>query len=179
MKEKVKIIEPAMKQTKAQKNVCAYCRVSTNIAHQVGSYESQQTYYENMMQSKAGWNFVGIYADYAKSGTKEKGRTEFEKMLDDCETGEIDIICTKSISRFARNTVECIQVVRKLKEKNIDVYFEKENIYTLSEKSELLLSIYSSVAQAESESISANQKWGIQKRFLDGTYILSNPAYGY
>lgn len=181
MKEKVKIIEPAMKQTeeKAQKNVCAYCRVSTNIAHQVGSYESQQTYYENMIQSKAGWNFVGIYADYAKSGTKEKGRTEFERMLDDCETGEIDIICTKSISRFARNTVECIQIVRKLKEKNIDVYFEKENIHTLSEKSELLLSIYSSVAQAESESISANQKWGIQKRFLDGTYILSNPAYGY
>lgn len=181
MKEKVRIIEPAMTQTeaKAQKNVCAYCRVSTNIAHQVGSYESQQAYYENMIQSKVGWNFVGIYADYAKSGTKEKGRTEFERMLDDCETGEIDIICTKSISRFARNTVECIQVVRKLKEKNIDVYFEKENIHTLSEKSELLLSIYSSVAQAESESISANQKWGIQKRFLDGTYILSNPAYGY
>lgn len=181
MKEKVRIIEPAMTKTeaKAQKNVCAYCRVSSNIAHQVGSYESQQAYYENMIQSKVGWNFVGIYADYAKSGTKEKGRTEFERMLNDCETGEIDIICTKSISRFARNTVECIQVVRRLKEKNIDVYFEKERIHTLSEKSELLLSIYSSVAQAESESISANQKWGIQKRFLDGTYILSNPAYGY
>ena len=161
------------------KNVCAYCRVSTNIPHQKGSYESQLEYYENMFRSKAGWNFAGIYADYGKSGTKEKGRTDFMRMLEDCEAGEIDIICTKSISRFARNTVECIQVVRKLKEMHIDVYFEKERIHTLPEKSELLLSIYSSVAQAESESISSNQKWSIQKRFLNGTYILPNPAYGY
>ena len=176
--KRIDIADAEMKQQKV-KNVCAYCRVSTNILHQKGSYESQLEYYENMIHSKAGWNFTGIYADYGKSGTKEKGRTDFMRMLEDCEAGEIDIICTKSISRFARNTVECIQIVRKLKEKNIDVYFEKENIYTLSEKSELLLSIYSSVAQVESESISANQKWGIQKRFLDGTYILSNPAYGY
>lgn len=147
------------------KNVCAYCRVSTNIPHQKGSYESQLEYYENMIRSKADWNFVGIYADYGKSGTKEKGRTDFMRMLEDCEAGEIDIICTKSISRFARNTVECIQVVRKLKEMHIDVYFEKERIHTLPEKSELLLSIYSSVAQAESESISSNQKWSIQKDF--------------
>ena len=117
-----------------------------------------------MIRSKADWNFVGIYADYGKSGTKEKGRTDFMRMLEDCEAGEIDIICTKSISRFARNTVECIQVVRKLKEMHIDVYFEKERIHTLPEKSELLLSIYSSVAQAESESISSNQKWSIQDR---------------
>lgn len=108
------------------KNVCAYCRVSTNIPHQKGSYESQLEYYENMIRSKADWNFVGIYADYGKSGTKEKGRTDFMRMLEDCEAGEIDIICTKSISRFARNTVECIQVVRKLKEMHIDVYFEKK-----------------------------------------------------
>ena len=161
------------------KNVCAYCRVSTNIPHQKGSYESQLEYYENMIHSKAGWNFAGIYADYGKSGTKEKGRTDFMRMLEDCEAGDIDIICTKSISRFARNTVECIKVVRELKKKQIDVYFEKERIHTLSEKSELLLSIYSSVAQAESESISSNQKWSIQKRFLNGTYILPNPAYGY
>lgn len=99
------------------KNVCAYCRVSTNIPHQKGSYESQLEYYENMIRSKADWNFVGIYADYGKSGTKEKGRTDFMRMLEDCEAGEIDIICTKSISRFARNTVECIQVVRKFTEK--------------------------------------------------------------
>ena len=181
MKEKVKRIDVAdveMKQQKT-KNVCAYCRVSTNIPHQKGSYESQLEYYENMIRSKAGWNFVGIYADYGKSGTKEKGRTDFMRMLEDCEAGEIDIICTKSISRFARNTVECIKVVRELKKKQIDVYFEKERIHTLSEKSELLLSIYSSVAQAESESISSNQKWSIQKRFLNGTYILPNPAYGY
>lgn len=181
MKEKVKLIDDTDMEMKQQKtkNVCAYCRVSTNISHQKGSYESQLEYYENMIRSTAGWNFAGIYADYGKSGTKEKGRTDFMRMLEDCEAGEIDIICTKSISRFARNTVECIQVVRKLKEMHIDVYFEKERIHTLSEKSELLLSIYSSVAQAESESISSNQKWSIQKRFLNGTYILPNPAYGY
>lgn len=174
----IDIADAEMKQQK-MKNVCAYCRVSTNIPHQKGSYESQLEYYENMIRSKAGWNFAGIYADYGKSGTKEKGRMNFMRMLEDCEAGEIDIICTKSISRFARNTVECIQVVRKLKEMHIDVYFEKERIHTLSEKSELLLSIYSSVAQAESESISSNQKWSIQKSFLNGTYILPNPAYGY
>ena len=181
MKEKVKRIDIIANETRHQKpkNVCAYCRVSTNIPHQKGSYESQLEYYENMIRSKAGWNFAGIYADYGKSGTKEKGRTDFMRMLEDCEAGEIDIICTKSISRFARNTVECIKVVRELKKKQIDVYFEKERIHTLSEKSELLLSIYSSVAQAESESISSNQKWSIQKRFLNGTYILPNPAYGY
>ena len=151
------------------KNVCAYCRVSTNIPHQKGSYESQLEYYENMIRSKAGWSFIGIYADYGKSGTKKKGRTDFMRMLEDCEAGEIDIICTKSISRFARNTVECIKIVRELKKKQIDVYFEKENIHTLSEKSEFLISIYSSVAQAESESISSNQKWSIQKRFMNGT----------
>lgn len=176
--KRIDTADAEIKQQKA-KNVCAYCRVSTNIPHQKGSYESQLEYYENMIRSKAGWNFAGIYADYGKSGTKEKGRTDFMRMLEDCDSGEIDVICTKSISRFARNTVECIQVVRKLKEMHIDVYFEKERIHTLSEKSELLLSIYSSVAQAESESISSNQKWSIQKRFLNGTYILPNPAYGY
>ncbi len=176
--KRIDIADVEIKQQK-MKNVCAYCRVSTNIPHQKGSYESQLEYYENMIRSKAGWNFAGIYADYGKSGTKEKGRTDFMRMLEDCEAEEIDIICTKSISRFARNTVECIKVVRELKKKQIDVYFEKERIHTLSEKSELLLSIYSSVAQAESESISSNQKWSIQKRFLNGTYILPNPAYGY
>ena len=174
----INIADAEIRQQKT-KNVCAYCRVSTNIPHQKGSYESQLEYYENMIRSKAGWNFAGIYADYGKSGTKEKGRTDFMRMLEDCDSGEIDIICTKSISRFARNTVECIKVVRELKKKQIDVYFEKERIHTLSEKSELLLSIYSSVAQAESENISSNQKWSIQKRFLNGTYILPNPAYGY
>ena len=176
--KRIDIIDAELGQQKT-KNVCAYCRVSTNIPHQKVSYESQLEYYENMIRSKAGWNFVGIYADYGKSGTKEKGRTDFMRMLEDCDSGEIDIICTKSISRFARNTVECINVVRELKKKQINVYFEKERIHTLSEKSELLLSIYSSVAQAESESISSNQKWSIQKRFLNGTYILPNPAYGY
>lgn len=131
--KRIDTADAEMKQQKV-KNVCAYCRVSTNIPHQKGSYESQLEYYENMIRSKAGWNFAGIYADYGKSGTKEKGRTDFMRMLEDCDSGEIDVICTKSISRFARNTVECIKVVRELKKKQIDVYFEKERIHTLSEK---------------------------------------------
>ena len=98
MKEKVKRIDITANETRHQKpkNVCAYCRVSTNIPHQKGSYESQLEYYENMIRSKAGWNFAGIYADYGKSGTKEKGRTDFMRMLEDCDSGEIDVICTKS-----------------------------------------------------------------------------------
>ena len=181
MKEKVRIIAPAVRKSGevGKKRVCAYCRVSTSNSQQIGSYESQLEYYENLIRSNADWEFAGIYADYAQSGTKKSGRTEFQRMLEDCEAGEIDAICTKSISRFARNTVDCIRVVRELRKRSIDVYFEKERIHTLSEKSEILLSIYSSVAQAESESISTNQKWGVQKRFLDGSFILSNPAYGY
>ena len=158
---------------------CAYCRVSTDMSHQINSYEVQKEYYKNFITEKPNHKFVGIYADYGKSGTKEEGRTEFERMLEDCKNGMIDIIYTKSISRFARNAIDCLSIVRNLKELKVDVYFEKEKIHTLSEKSEVLLSIYSSVAQAESESISTNQKWSVQKRFLDGTYIMSNPAYGY
>ena len=100
-------------------------------------------------------------------------------MISDCEDGNIDLILTKSITRFARNTVECIQTIRKLKEIGVGIYFEKENINTLSEKSELFITILASVAQGESENISSNNRWAIQKRFQDGTYIISTPAYGY
>ena len=115
--KRIDTADAEIKQQKA-KNVCAYCRVSTNIPHQKGSYESQLEYYENMFRSKAGWNFAGIYADYGKSGTKEKGRTDFTRMLEDCEAGEIDIICTKSISRFARNTLKKKESIHSRKRVN-------------------------------------------------------------
>lgn len=127
MKENVQIVDVSGDEVKQQnlKNICVYCRVSTDILYQKDSYEAQLEYYKNMIRRKKGWNFVGIYVDYS-SGTNEKCRNDFMQMLKDCEIGIIDIICTKSISRFARNTVECIQVLRKLKEMRIDVYFEKE-----------------------------------------------------
>lgn len=129
MKENVQIVDVSGDEVKQQnlKNVCAYCRVSTDILYPKDSYEAQLEYYKNMIRSKRGWNFVGIYVDYS-SGTNEKYNNDFILMLKDCEIGKIDIICTKSISRFARNTVECIQVLRKLKEMHVDVYFEREKI---------------------------------------------------
>ena len=122
---------------------------------------------------------IALYADEGISGTNVKHRDEFQMMIADCEDGNIDLILTKSITRFARNTVECIQTIRKLKEIGVGIYFEKENINTLSEKSELFITILASVAQGESENISSNNRWAIQKRFQDGTYIISTPAYGY
>ncbi len=181
MTKQVKMINPVQNQMAdgLRKKVCAYCRVSTDMADQLGSYETQKEYYEELIRRRAGWTFVGIYADYDRTGTKESGRIEFQQMLKDCEMGKIDMILTKSITRFARNTVDCMNAVRRLKELKIDIFFEKENIHTLSEKSEMLLTIYSSVAQAESESISTNARWAIQKRFQDGSYHAGNLAYGY
>ena len=122
-----------------------------------------------MIQSKAGWNFVGIYADYAKSGNKrKKGVQSLKRMLDDCETGEIDIICTKSISRFARNTVECIQIVRKLKEKNIDVYFEKKTSIRFLKRANFCC-LYTVLLHRQNQKVSRQIKKGDTEKILDGT----------
>ena len=162
-----------------EKRVCAYCRISTDSEDQKHSLEAQVAYYSRLIGERNNWIFSGIYADEDRSGTKLNGRDEFQKMMQDCRRGQHDYIITKSVTRFARNTVDSIQAIRELKALGIGIYFEKERVDTLSEKSEFLISIYSSVAQAESENISSNQKWSIQKRFLNGTYILPNPAYGY
>jgi len=176
----IAVIEPVSKATvKKAKRVCAYCRVSTDMSSQLNSFQSQKQYYEKLISKRDGWILVDIYADYGKSGTTECNRVELDRMLRDCELGKIDLIITKSITRFARNTVDCIKEIRMLKKLGVDIYFEKENINTLSEKSELLLTILSSVAQAESESISTNERWSIQKSFLNGTYRLRKAAYGY
>ncbi len=152
--------------------VAAYARVSTNNEEQLTSYEAQVDYYTRYIQSKEEWEFVAVYTDEGISATNTKKREGFNRMVADALAGKIDLIITKSISRFARNTVDTLTTVRKLKEKGIEVFFEKENIHTLDGKGELLITIMSSLAQEESRSISENVTWGQRKRFADGKVSL-------
>jgi DNA invertase Pin-like site-specific DNA recombinase len=160
-------------------NVAAYCRVSTRFEQQENSYEAQIAYYTRKIGMNKSWSCAGIYADEGKSATGTRFRDSFNDMIEDCYAGKIDLILTKTISRFARNTVDCLRIIRELKDRQIRILFEKENISTMSEQSEQMLTILSSIAQGESESISTNNRWGIQKRFRDGSYNLGCVAYGY
>ena len=172
----------AGKAPKAKKKllrVAAYCRVSTDSDAQLESLEAQKQHYENYISGRDEWEFAGLYFDKGISGTKKDRRPELLRMISDCEAGKIDFIITKSISRFARNTTDCLEMVRKLLELNIPIYFEKENLNTSSMESELFLAILSSMAEGESTSISENSKWSIQKRFQNGTFKISYPPYGY
>lgn len=146
-----------------KKRVAAYCRVSTDSEEQLNSYEAQKSYYTQKIADSPDWEMAGIYADEGISGTSMKKRTEFKKMITACKRGRIDLIITKSLSRFARNTVDCLETVRLLKANGIEVYFEKENINTLTESSEFLITLFSGFAQAESESLSKNVAWGWRK----------------
>lgn len=146
----------------------AYCRVSTDDEEQITSYEAQKDYYNQYISHHEGWKLVRIYADRGISGTSMKRRTEFNQMLAACRKGRIDLIITKSLSRFARNTVDCLDTVRELKGLGIGVLFEKENINTLTESSEFMVTRFSGFAQAESESISKNVSWGIRKSMENG-----------
>jgi len=153
-----------------KKRVCAYCRVSTEDDCQISSFDLQVEHYMNFINANKYWEFAGVYSDYGKSGTSTKKRNEFTQMIDDCKRGKIDRIITKSISRFARNTLDCLGYIRELKMLNppVGIYFEKEKLDTLDPKNELLLTILSSLAQEESRSTSENIKWSIQKRFQAG-----------
>lgn len=160
--------------------VAAYCRVSTEQEEQLNSFENQVSYYTAYINSKADYEMAGIYADEGISGTSTRRRTDFKRMIADCEKGKIDLIIVKSISRFARNTQDCLSYARKLKNMGIGVFFEKENINTRDGAGELLFTILSSLAQEESRSISENCKWGIRKKFSDGKYHLNtNRFLGY
>ena len=160
--------------------VCAYCRVSTGSLKQSESLKTQVSYYGRYIKNKAEWEYAGVFADEGISGTGMLKRTEFNKMIRACELGKIDLIITKSISRFARNSADCLDVVRHLKNIGVSVYFERENINTLGADSELVLSILSSIAQDESRNISENVKWGVQKRFREGkVYITTKRFLGY
>ena len=151
--------------------VAAYCRVSTSSIEQINSYEAQKEYYSASITSNPEWELVDIYADEGISGTSKDKRSEFLRLISDCEQMKIDLVITKSISRFARNTTDCIEAVRKLKALGIAVQFEKENINTMSAESELILTILSSIAAEESKSISQNLKWSHQKRAREGKPI--------
>ncbi len=161
-----------------KKRVAAYCRVSTDKDAQQESLENQMEAFRFRLALHSDWELVKIYADEGLSGTSVKGRVKFQTMIEDCEAGKIDCILTKSISRFARNTLDCIGYVRKLQKLGIQVYFDKEGIDTGETASEMLLTIMASFAQEESRSISENTKWGIRKRFEDGKEIRV-PLYGY
>lgn len=162
-----------------RKRVAAYVRVSTDDEEQLQSFQSQKTYYQDKISQNKEWVMVGIYADEAITGTKTVKRDGFLKMINDCMSGMIDVILTKSISRFSRNLVDTLQYVRMLKEKGIAVIFEKENINTLSMESEMALALLSTLAQNEVESLSANVKMGIKMKMKRGEMMGFNGCLGY
>ena len=159
--------------------VAAYCRVSTDDEDQLNSYRTQKSYYTELIKKNPKWRFAGIYADEGITGTMVKKRDDFLRMIEDCEKGKIDLILIKSVSRYARNIVDCISYVRKLKALGIGIYFEEQNINSLTEDSEVYIGIYGVMAQSESENISANVKWGINKRMQNGTYACRFTLLGY
>ena len=146
-----------------KQRVAAYCRVSTNNKEQINSYEAQKAYYTQKIEENPDWELAGIFADKGLSGASMKKRDNFNKMIAACKRGRIDTILTKSLSRFARNTVDCLETVRMLRARGIGVIFEKENINTLTESSEFLITLFSGFAQAEIESLSKNVTWGKEK----------------
>ena len=172
-KRTVSVIEPQTsilvdKEKYHQKRVAAYCRVSTDSEEQLTSYQNQMRVYTEMIAANKEWEFAGLYADEGISGTRADKRPEFQRMIRDCQNGKIDYIITKSVSRFARNTVECLEYVRSLKAQGIGIFFEEQNIDTLKNESELYLVIYAGFAQSESESISKHITWTYRKKFEEG-----------
>ena len=164
---KINITEE-IKQAHRQLRVAAYCRVSTAQEEQLNSYDVQVRYYTEKIRSEPKWAFVGIFADRGLSGTSTKKRDEFNKMIKQCRRGKIDMIITKSISRFARNTADVLKYVRMLKEIGVDIFFEEQNIHSTQPGAEFYITIYGSIAQSESENISANVIWGKNQSAKEG-----------
>lgn len=163
-----------------KKRTAIYARVSSNKEEQENSFEAQKSYFEKFIQDRENLVYAGTYADYGISGTEHTKRVEFNRMVADCESGKIDLIVTKSLSRFARNTVDSLVIIRKLKALDVEVYFQKENIWTLDSKGEFVLTLLSMFAEEESHSISENTKWGIRKLFEDGKYSVAySKFWGY
>lgn len=159
--------------------VAAYARVSSASDEQLNSFAAQNRYYTELISSKENWELVDIYADEGITGTSIEKRDDFKRMIHDCERGLVDRILVKSISRFARNTTECLETVRVLKTRGISVYFEKEDIDTGDVSGEMLTAIFASLAQAESQSISGNMRWGLRKQMQAGTYLPPSTPFGY
>ena len=174
------IVIPAHDEIVARKlRVAAYARVSSSSEDQLNSYRVQNQYYSELISGNPDWEMVDIYADEGVTGTSVEKREDFQRMMCDCRKGKIDRILVKSISRFARNTKDCLAAVRELKELGVSVQFEEQGIDTSKVSSEMVTAIMASLAQKGSESISSNVRWGVQKRMLDGTFISSSVPYGY
>ena len=159
------------------KRVAAYCRVSTKQEEQLNSYETQVRYYTDRINREPGWKLAGIYADKGITGTSMKKRDEFNKLIRQCKRGKVDMIIVKSISRFARNTVDCLKITRMLRELKVDVYFEEQNLHSIDPSSEFYISIYGSVAQSESENISHNVAWGKARSAKDGNVFFAYKSF--
>lgn len=180
MKKITKIDELTKSQLSKNKlRVAAYARVSTDSDEQLESLKAQREHYENYIKSNPEWEFAGLYYDEGISGTKKEKRPEFLRMIRDCESNRVDYIITKSISRFARNTTDCLELVRQLLNIGVFIYFEKENLNTGDMEGELMLSILSGFAAEESASISQNMTWSISRKFQNGSFIIGSPPYGY
>ena len=159
------------------KRVAAYCRVSTKQEEQLNSYETQVHYYTDRINREPGWKLAGIYADKGITGTSMKKRDEFNKLIRQCKRGKVDMIIVKSISRFARNTLDCLKITRMLRELKVDVYFEEQNLHSIDPSSEFYISIYGSVAQSESENISHNVAWGKARSAKDGNVFFAYKSF--
>lgn len=180
MKKITKIDELTKSQLSKNKlRVAAYARVSTDSDEQLESLKAQREHYENYIKSNPEWEFAGLYYDEGISGTKKEKRPELLRMIRDCESNRVDYIITKSISRFARNTMDCLELVRQLLKIGVSIYFEKENLNTGDMEGELMLSILSGFASEESASISQNMTWSISRKFQNGSFIIGSPPYGY
>lgn len=176
----VTVIQPTIAEEKSRIIRCAaYCRVSSDSADQLNSFMAQLKYYENFLADSETEKLINVYADEGVTGTRMDKREEFQRMLKDCRKGKIDRIYTKSISRFARNTKDCLKNIRELKSLGITVFFEKENINTANMPDEMMITIMGGLAQEESTSISQNMRWSVQKRMQNGDYVLPHAPYGY
>ena len=173
------IFIPALQSEAVVLRVAAYCRVSTDSEDQLNSFAAQQTYYNDYIRKHDSWQLAEIYADEGITGTSAAKRDDFQRMLSDCRKGRIDKILVKSISRFARNTTECLETIRELKAMGISIFFEEHNIDTKMVSSEMLTAVLASCAQAESESISRNMRWSLQKRMENGTFNTCRAATGF
>ena len=176
---RISVIGQVLPELKKRKRVAAYARVSMETEMLLHSLSAQVSHYNGLIQKNPDWEFAGIYADEGISGRDTSHRDDFNRLLADCDAGKIDMVLVKSVSRFARDTVDTLTVTRHLKELGIDVYFERENIHSISNEGELLLTLLASFAQEESRSISENVKWGIRKRFEQGIPNGHKAPYGY
>ena len=176
----VTVIQPTITEEKAVRIRCAaYCRVSSDSEDQLNSLMAQTRYYSRIFENSETETLIDIYADEGVTGTCEDKRNEFQRMMNDCRKGKIDRIYTKSISRFARNTKDCLKNVRELKSLGITIYFEKENVDTANMNDEMMITIMGGLAQEESISISQNMRWSIKKRMENGTMKMCTTVFGY